>query len=292
MSPPTRPILRLMWSIASSRDGTREQRRRSVITSSSTIGSDVTWRTARHSSRVGHGCSSRNRSDRAISRAAMIASWRRQPPLASPITSSSGPVAASDRGRPSRVVRRVGAQLQLEPVHAPGALARHEGGHLLRRPERHRHVQRQLVLEDAAEEGGYRQVDEPAEGVPAGHVQRTLGVLMTAQPGVHPPVDVGKIGGVGADERGRELADRNPRPLTERREVGAAQRTHFPEALRAVSGGDPDHRAWQPGHLAPGRHDVVTVRIGQHVAEDIDALDRRAPAATHVRRSVDVRHEN
>src|SRR5262245_4702792 len=91
--PPTRLTLRLIWSIAS-RPAARMSVGRSPMTSSSTIGSEVRRRTARHSSSVGHGCSRRNRGTSRTRFANWIASWRRQAPLASPVISSPSAVSA------------------------------------------------------------------------------------------------------------------------------------------------------------------------------------------------------
>ncbi len=93
-SPPTRLVFRLTWSMAS-RPAARTRVGRSVMTSSRTIGSVVRRRTARHSSSVGQGCSSRNRGTSRTRLAKRIASCRRHAPLASPVISSPGPVSAT-----------------------------------------------------------------------------------------------------------------------------------------------------------------------------------------------------
>ena len=96
------------------------------MTSSSTIGSVVKWRTARHSSSVGQGCSRRNRGrslhqpgrdDRVLPPPAAVG-------VASDLVLRAGRL---HHGRGARgVVRGRAAELELEAMDAAGTLALHE----------------------------------------------------------------------------------------------------------------------------------------------------------------------
>ena len=111
----------------------RAQQRRatSVMHSSSTIGSVVRWRTIRHSSSVGHGCSKKTRS-----RSSMRArddDGVLQPPAAVRVGDDDVPGAGrlDDAARARGVLVRVGADLELEAVDALGAARRDVRRHLL-----------------------------------------------------------------------------------------------------------------------------------------------------------------
>ena len=75
------------------------------------------------------------------------------------------------------------------------------------------------------------------------------------------------------------MAARAPSPNAG--QVRRAERADLAEALHAVARRDPDDRARQAVDHPPRRHDVVAVGVGQLVAEDVDALDRRRCRLRH-----------
>ena len=102
-------------------------------------------------------------------------------------------------------------------------------GHLLRRAERHRDVERVRRLAATAEERADGQAGGLAEQIPAGDVQRALGVSVSEQRSVQGVVDDAGSRGSRPEQRGPELAQRRARALPVRRQVRGPERAVSPK---------------------------------------------------------------
>ncbi len=241
------------------------------MTSSRTIGSVVRSRTIRHSSSVGQGCSKSTRSRPSSARAAIVASCRRQPPLASAMITSPSSVASRTALTRARVLARVGAELELEAGRALGLARPHVRDHLVDRAERDRDVEREVGAGHAAEQRADGELGRLAQEVPAGDVERRLRVRVAGQGAVHRLPDGGQVARIDPEQRRGQLCERGARAGGVRRQVGRAERARLAPPDQAAVGLDADDRARQRTDRPTAGHHVFAVRVAQVVAVDGDA---------------------
>ena len=160
------------------------------------------------------------------------------------------------------------------------ALLEGEGHHRLGIAQRHRLVQRHVVGQPATDEVDDRSADRLAVHVPAGDVERALGVVVTHQGFTHSSVDVGEVGRVAADQRRCQLVHRRYRAPSVCRKVRGSQRARLCPPVDPLVGDDPHDRARERFDDSPARHHIRAVAVSELVGVCLDRGDAHGRTVT------------
>ena len=131
--------------------------------------------------------------------------------LASATRASPGSSSGRHGANACDVVQRVAADLELKSAIALGAVFRDATCHHLGRFLRDRAVEDKVVAIAPAQQHANRLTGCLAEDIPAGHVDGRLDIRVALQGRIHPPVQLGELPRIFAQQVRPELGDARPR---------------------------------------------------------------------------------
>ena len=165
-------------------------------------------------------------------------------------------------GQPLDILVGIEADLHLDAPIALGDIGLGPGHHALGLLLGDRAIEIDLPAVAPAQQLGQRQTGLLAQDIPAGHVERRLGIGMALQQMVHAPVEGADLRRVLADQRRGELGEGRPRPGGEGRIVEGAQRRHLAPAGDAGIGRDGADDGIEAQGRAPAGADIGAVAEG------------------------------
>ncbi|MNC38741.1 hypothetical protein D3C75_873650 [compost metagenome] len=142
---------------------------------------------------------------------------------------------------PRHVVKWIVANFQLETVDPFCSTLLDELRHRLRAAQRHCLIQRESLVDDAAQQRRDWAIQRLAQDIPASNIDRTLREFLPHQGGIHDRVDLQDIGRVSPDQCRAQVLQSRANPVRESWQVHFAQRGDFAPTVDAFVGSNADY---------------------------------------------------